>query len=347
MHVEITNKEGNFPEGMMNKHKISIMESLQREKQIVVDPLSLKESPIEQGYFEPPTMLQTIITTSAATTILHPPPLQPPNPKFLSLSLPNSANSSPRFTLALSKKKSKGESQESQWLASNLTPKNHNQHDPLEEVYLRKSKSCDERRSLAPSYELDQWLSKLSAVNHDRRHHGTVKGSPKSVKKHNETQDDGFRCNALCMYLPGFGGKVRPVKARKEETQREAVMISRTVSLENFECGSWASAAIFHEIEGHSTSSYFDLPMELIKCSANEVHSPLGASFAFEKELKGVLKNGSSRASARKSDASPRHVRFSTSPSASCPASPGFCISPRLRKAREDFNAFLAAAQSA
>ncbi|KAK7329400.1 hypothetical protein VNO77_23567 [Canavalia gladiata] len=318
--------------------RISIMESLQNEKHIMVDPLSLKVSPIEPRYHET-TMLPTIITTSASI-ILHPPPLQPPQQRFLSMSLPNSANSSPRFASSLSKKKPKGESPESQshHHATNLT---HKLQHLLQEVHLRKSKSCGEARACAPSDEFDHWLSKLSELEQDKGHHDNfskieaVRESPKSVK-HIKTPYDGFKCSAFCLYLPGFGGKVKQVKTRK-------IVMSRTVSLENFECGSWASSSILNEIEGDSTNSYFDLPMELIKCSANEVYSPVAASFVIEKDLKGVLKNGSSKASVRKSDASPRHVRFSTSN----PASPASCISPRLRKAREDFNAFLAAAQSA
>ncbi|XP_027338315.1 uncharacterized protein LOC113852277 [Abrus precatorius] len=327
----------------MEQPRISLMECLQNEKHIVVDPLSLKNYPIKQGYHDT-TMLPSIITTTSAATILHPPTLQPPKPRFLSMSLPNSANSSPRFASALSKKKSKSESPESQCHATNLTYKL--QH-LLQEMHLRKSKSCGEGRACAPSDEFDHWLSKLSAMEHDKWHHDdlsrieAVKESSKSVNKHMKTQNDGLKCSAFCLYLPGFGGKVKPVKTRKEG------VISRTVSLENFECGSWASAAIFNEIEGGSTNSYFDLPIELIKCSASEVYSPVAASFVFEKDLKGVLKNGSTRGSVRKSDASPRHVRFSISSSPSYPASPASCISPRLRKAREDFNAFLAAAQSA
>ncbi|KAG4946366.1 hypothetical protein HKD37_15G042732 [Glycine soja] len=329
----------------IEKPRNSTMESLQNEKQIMVDPLSLKGSPIKYTT----TMLPTIITTSSSI-ILHPPPLQPPKPRFLSTSLPNSANSSPRFASPLSKKKQRGESPESQGHGSNLT---HKLQHLLQEVHLRKSKSCGGAIAFATSDEFDHWLSKISALEHEKWHHDNfskievVKESPKSVKlKHMKTAHDGFKCSALCLYLPGFGGKLKPVKARKEESEKGGTM-SRTVSLEKFECGSWSSAAIFNEIEGDSTNSYFDLPMELIKCSANEVYSPVASSFVFERDLKGILKNGSSRASVRKSDASPRHVRFSTSSSASHPASPVSCISPRLRKAREDFNAFLAAAQSA
>ncbi|KAL2340110.1 hypothetical protein Fmac_008050 [Flemingia macrophylla] len=333
----------------MKEPRISAIESMQNEKQIVVDPLSLKDSPSKPGNLDTATMLPIIITTSSAI-ILHPPSLQPPKPRFLSTSLPNSVNSSPRFASALSKKKLKGQSPESQCQASNLTL----QHLLQQEVHLRKSKSCGEARAFASSDDFDHWLNKPSALEPDKWHHidnfsktEVFKESPKSVKlKHMKATHDGFKCSSLCLYLPGFGGKVKPIKTKKEESEKGGVM-SRTVSLENFECGSWASAAIFNEIEGDSTNSYFDLPMELIKCNSSEVYSPVSPSFGFERDLKGILKNGSSRASVRKSDASPRHVRFSTSSTASHPTSPVSCISPRLRKAREDFNSFLAAAQSA
>ncbi|QCE13233.1 uncharacterized protein LOC114164658 [Vigna unguiculata] len=338
----------------IEKLRNSIMESLQDEKQIMVDPLSLKGSSPTQGYLESSTMLPTIITTSSSI-ILHPPPLQPPKPRFLSRSLPNSANSSPRFA---SKKKPKGESAESQREeAGNLTHKL--QHFP-EKVRLKKSNSCGEATAHAPSDEFDHWLSqlsKLSAMEHDKWYHENffkteaVRESPKSVKlKHVKTldDDDGFKCSALCLYLPGFGSvKEKLVKIKREESEKGGKVMSRTVSLENFECGSWSSAAIPNEIEGDCTNSYFDLPIELMKCSSSKVHSPIASPFVLDRDhLKGILKNGSCRGSVRKSDASPRHVRFSTS-SASQPASPVTCISPRLRKAREDFNAFLAAAQTA
>ncbi|XP_057430527.1 uncharacterized protein LOC130723473 [Lotus japonicus] len=344
-------EQGDFSTWMLDMDYpiISIMESFQKEKQIMVDPLSLKDSHSPTKHL----MLPTVITNSGtAATLFHPPPLQPPTERFLSLSLPNSANSSPRFGSALSKKKSKSGSPEPKCEASKFDNK---LQDLLHEVHLGKSKSCGEARSLTPFEEFvsfDHWLSKTSAVEQVKLHHDgkiskteAVKESPKSNKsiKHMKTpENDGLKCSALCLYLPGFGGsKVKPVKTRKEGSKREAVM-SRTVSLENFECGSWASAAMFHEIEGDSVNNYyFDLPIELMKHnSASEECSP----------VKGVLKNSSSRGSARKSDtSSPRHhVRFTTSSSSgSYPASPASCITPRLRKARDDFNSFLAAAQSA
>lgn len=336
--------EVDFLVTMMDEHKISIKESLQKEKQIVVDPLSLKGSSTKQGFFG--TAQPTVSTTLAATD-LHLPPLQPPKQNFLSLSLPNSASSSPQFTsTTLLKKKSIGESLESPHQASNLTSKD--QH-LLQGINIRRSKSCGEGRGRLSSDEFDLWLTKPTAVEHDNR----SRVSFSKTEADNESSisgmepetpaDEGFKCSALCLYLPGFG-KAKAIKARKEESEMEGV-ISRTVSLEKFKCGSWASSALFHEIEGGDpmNSSYFDLPMELINCSANDVHAPVTSAFVFEKDLKGVLKNGSARASARKTKASPRHVRFSTSSPTSHPASPASCIVPPLRKAIEDFNTFLEA----
>ncbi|CAL0309625.1 unnamed protein product [Lupinus luteus] len=334
--------------------RISITESLQKEKQIVLDTEPLSESFSKERYFDI-TMLPTVITTSAGNN-LQPPTLQPPKQKFLNSSLSSSSNSSPRIDLDLSLKKSEGESLESQCHDCILALKDLHM---LQEIHLRKSQSCGARRSsCVPSNEFDHWLNMLNELvdEHENKNKGriseteTVKDhSPKSVKHQRTiTPDDVFRCNSLCMYLPGFGNKVKPNKAKKEEPQRETAVISRTVSMEKFECGSWASSPMHYESEGESSNSYFDLPLELMRCnSINEVYSPINESFVFEKNIKGILKNGSSKLDARKSESSCRRVRFSPSSSSSCPSSPSFCISPRLSKAREDFNAFLAAAQTA
>ncbi|XP_004488252.1 uncharacterized protein [Cicer arietinum] len=325
------------------------MESFQKEKQIVVDPLSLKDSLIKLQEYQVATNLPTIITTSLSPTHFHPPTLQPPKSRFLNLSLPNSVNSSPRFA---SVKKSKGGSPETQSQeATNVTNKLQNY---LQEAQFGKSKSCGDGRESSSLEEFDHWLNKVSAKEYEKWewHFGTSpknedakENSPKSVKSMKTSENDyGFKCNALCIYLPNFVGKVKlkQIKTKKEVSQKVAE-ISRTVSLENFECGSWASAAMSHENDGDSNNSYFDLPLELMKCGDIEVDSPMAASFVYEKNIKGVLKNGSARGSGRKFEASPRHVRFSLSSSPSYPTSPVSCISPRLRKAREDFNAFLAA----
>ncbi|KAG5099489.1 hypothetical protein JHK82_044541 [Glycine max] len=288
------------------------------------------------------------VSTTLAATDLHRPSLQPPKPKFLSLSLPNSANSSPS---TLMEKKPKHRSIESPCQASTLIHQQQQtlipldevdymdqmQDDQLQDMQLRRSKSCGEgRASCAPSDEFDLWWAKPGAVERNNMHRNSFSKTEAilvSGKNVETCEDEGFKCTALCMYLPGFG-KAKAVKTRKElgsEVEGCAV-ISRTVSLEKFECGSWASSALFHEIniEGDPiNSSYFDLPLELIKCSANDVHSPVTSAFVFEKDLKTGF-----------STKSPRHVRFSTP---SKPASPASCITPRLRKAREDFTAFLEA----
>lgn len=325
---------------MMDQPKISIKESSQKEKQIVVNAHTLKESSINQGSYD---------TAS----------LQPSRPKFPSLSLPNSANSSPLFPSTLMKRKSKSGVVESpcQASSSNMTLNHH--YLLQEEIHLRKSKSCGEGRAsaCAPFDEFDLWLTKPSVVvEHDHMHHhhhsfskteAIIKESHVSSKELETNADEGFfKCSALCMYLPGFG-KAKPIKTKKEGSEIDGV-VSRTVSLDKFECGSWTSSTLFHEIERDSTNSYFDLPMELIKCSGtnDDVHAPVTSAFVFEKDLKGVLKSGSSNraaSAARKSDASPHHVRFSISSSTPHPSSPALCNTPCLRKAREDFNAFLEA----
>ena len=342
-----------------NVHEFRLLdnsESLQKEKQISIDPISLRE---------PPT--RVVDKAPKATGLMElPPALLPGKPKFLSYSLPNSANSSPRFSTSLLKKKFKNESQgqvSPLQRESNVAEQNTEEEHKLPlEYYLRRSKSCGEGRSFAPSEDFDLWLdkpdfsgqlnnkkhfnsfSKPDQRNNKVNHHNHHKKSTYTHKYNNNmdlSPDDGFKCGALCLFLPGFG-KAKPVRSsRKEEAESENV-ISRTVSLEKFECGSWASSAI-----GDGDNHYFDLPMELIRSEANDAHSPVSAAFLFDKDLKGVLKNGSSRptaqAAARKSHESARHVRFSTASPTSYPASPASCITPRLRKAREDFNAFLEA----
>ncbi|KAJ7969380.1 root hair specific 4 [Quillaja saponaria] len=334
-----------FPKSTMDGARISFIDSLQKEKQILVDPKSLKESSFREASFS--IMLPPDITTPEATVLQHLPPLQPPKPKFLSCSLPNSANSSPRFTSFLSKKKLKDDNQVS--ISSPLQDNNFAQklHNLQQEIHLRRSKSCGEGRVYAPMDEFDLWLSKPNVIDYSNRHHGSF-SKTEAVREGGESSknmdaaDEGFKCSALCLFLPGFG-KGKPVRSRKEVAETENV-ISRTVSLEKFECGSWASSAIMQDNEGgDSANLYFDLPLELIRSSMNDAHSPVKAAFVFDKEPKGVLKNGSRKANGNKSDASPRHVRFSTSSPSSYPASPASCITPRLLKAREEFNAFLEA----
>lgn len=187
---------------------------------------------------------------------------------------------------------------------------------------LQRSKSCGEGRGSAPADELTRGLPKPDAAFED--------------DKNMEPCEKGFQCGLRCLFLQAFcmGNGVNP------ENEEVAIgeVISRTVSMEKFECGSWASSAICrgtHE-NGDSKHLYFDLPLELIRSSVtDDANSTVTAAFVFDKHRKGILKKNGT-----KSDESLlRHVRFSTS----CPDSPTLCISPRLLKAREDFTAFLEA----
>ncbi|MED6119134.1 hypothetical protein PIB30_008942 [Stylosanthes scabra] len=323
----------------MDSPKILVKKSSQKEKQTLVDLMSLTDSSIKHGFFE--TSLPVFSTTMASL------PPQPLKPKFRSHSLPNSANSSPGRPSMMFKKNIKVGILESPCQASNLTLKDHHLQ---QENNLRRSKSCGERQAYEPSDEFDLWSLKPSTVEHTNRSslneiqsiidgmivsnesHGNVsKGelpdrSLSSCEDSLESEtEEGFKCNALCLYLPSFG-KSKQLKARKKGQAMEGAIVSKRVSLEKFEFGSWASSSLFHEIEGRdskSTSTYFDLPMELIKWNANDVDAPISSAFVFEKDHHRVLKNVSSRISYLASQES-----YTT---------------PSLRKAREDFNAFLEA----
>lgn len=169
-------------------------------------------------------------------------------------------------------------------------------------------------------------------------------------------EEDDFKCNAFCLSLPGFG-KQKPVRSPKSEDSIKKKMIkassfsnstvSLRASLEKFECGSWASTTALARENGRL---YFDLPLEMIKFGGGDVQEPVSSGFFFDKEtgglaLRSVLKTSPSGRQQRGSaETSPqRRVRFSTTTSESCPNSPRSCITPRLLKARNDFNTFLAA----
>ncbi|CAE6029914.1 unnamed protein product [Arabidopsis arenosa] len=170
-------------------------------------------------------------------------------------------------------------------------------------------------------------------------------------------EEENFKCNAFCLSFPGFGKKL--VRSPKSEDSIKKKMIkassfsnstvSLSASLEKFECGSWASTTALTRENGRL---YFDLPVEMIKCGGGDVQEPVSSGFFFDKEtgslaLRSVLKKSSSLSGRQLRDSaetSPqRRVRFSTTTSDSCPASPRTCITPRLLKARDDFNTFLAA----
>lgn len=341
-------------ENLQETSTMASQESQEKEKQISVDPISLKELPARDestNLVLPPAIAAPKLSFIGVGLSVSP---SPAKPKLLSFSLPNSATSSPRFSTSILKKRWGNQGQAS---PTGLAERNLNRCDsPVlshRESRLRRSKSCGEGRASAPSDEFDLWLNgpTIDKRNEDRVSADLAKTRTEGSKderrraKEVDPREDGFKCGPLC-FLPGFG-RVKSVRARKEEAEATNV-ISRTVSLEKFECASWASSGIVtsnFEEDGDSMNLYFDLPLELIRTSVNEANSPVSAAFVFDKNMKGVLKNSSGRevAAARKSQESSRHVRFSTSSPTSYPGSPSSCITPRLRKAREDFNAYLEA----
>lgn len=177
-------------------------------------------------------------------------------------------------------------------------------------------------------------------------------------------EEEEFKCNAFCLSLRGFGKQkhVRSPKSNDDSSVKKKKMtkassfshstVSLNASFEKFECGSWASTTT--ALARENNRLYFDLPVEMIKCgrgSGGEVQEPTSLGFFFDKEreslpLRSVLKTSRSERQQRgcSAETSPhRRVRFSTTTSVSCPTSPRSCITPRLLKARDDFNTFLAA----
>lgn len=178
-------------------------------------------------------------------------------------------------------------------------------------------------------------------------------------------KEEDFKCNAFCLSLPGFG-KNKPVRSssKRQDLMGKKMIrassftgstVSVRASLEKFECGSWASTTALIQDNGRL---FFDFPMEMTKCNSRggnggrDVQEPVTSGFLFDREtetlaLRSVLKTRSTRDHRRSAETSPqRRVRFSTSSSSasvSCPTSPRTCITPRLRKARDDFNTFLTA----
>lgn len=340
---------------------VQMKKSLGSEKQISVDPISLRDSVS--------SVFSSGNKAKEELDIFH---LKPPSkPKFLSYSLPNSAASSPKFGMSNKKKVKNHLNQEDPILTIKNPIYRQNSValtnlERLREIHLRRSKSCGDGRASIPPEEFDLWQP-VKKSNY-------LEGEGKMVNKEKdaeimESYDEKFKCGALCLFLPGLG-KAKPIKARKTEPELEAeaeaqtesgglqvMVVSKRVSLEKFECGSWRSSAILDDSEAFnkdgSSNLFYELPLEMIHCSGGSAHvddtnSPVTSAFVFDKDRKGVLKKNSSRITTpkKKSPDSSRHVRFSFSTSSpkSQPASPtSSCVTPRLLKARDDFNALLEA----
>ncbi|CAN4087111.1 unnamed protein product [Withania somnifera] len=264
----------------------------------------------------------------------------PPSKKFLSYSLPNSATSSPRFASNSSKKRCKNQNQPSP-LSNHPLARQHSvalaNLERLKEDHLRRTKSCGEGRSSAPPPGKSVGFRK---VNSSCRVKHVGKSKVSRVDK-SESIDQKFRCGAMCLFIPGLG-KAKQVRARRVETEIVHDIghnVSRKVSLEKFECGSWTSSAIINDEENDESNLFFDLPIQLIQCSddTEDTCSPVTTAFVFDKEPKGVLKTSAKTADRKSNECTTRHVRFSTS-SPDCGSSTS-CMTPRLCKAREDFDA--------
>ncbi|GAA0171229.1 hypothetical protein LIER_25314 [Lithospermum erythrorhizon] len=321
-------------------------ESLGSEKQISVDPISLREpSNQQQMVTYPPSTCPTmdVIIPMAPRRIT----------KLVSQSLPNSASSSPRVVPKMPKKTSKkhshsvssGVHRDSIALANNL--------HRLNEIHLHRSKSCGEGRASVPPEDFDHWVTDKPVINvQDKLNDGEYMNH--HIKKYNKigdkdyhvtTVEDGidtiaekFKCKALCLYLPTFG-KGKPIRARRQSSDVSQAkesetghVVSKRVSLEKFECASLDSSSLINDDDEDTSNLFFDLPLELIKFSFNDTDSPVTTGFVFDKEPKGVLK----KSSAKSTDSSVRQVRFSTS-------SPTFCVTPTRHSAQDELSAFMEA----
>ncbi|KMT13862.1 hypothetical protein BVRB_4g077050 [Beta vulgaris subsp. vulgaris] len=289
----------------------------QKERQISVDPISLQgSSTIRQASFRlvsPPT------NPNKGLGHNNPPlPAPPPKLKFVSTSLPSSTSSSPES--ASKKIDHKNNDQHAAAASRNNLSRIHSvmddSHLEMAEANTRKSKSLGEGRTSGPTDDFDLWLEK-SGQNPRRDHGSSINSSnnnnsnkyggfskpplgPGNVDRHHSTmkksksrdpnfQEDKFKCGKLCLFLPrGKGKTVRSISSTSTMTQAssktEPMAISRRVSLEKFECGSWASTSSLELEEGESANLFFDLPVELLRCSVSDMQSPVTAAFVFDND---------------------------------------------------------------
>ncbi|CAN6847205.1 hypothetical protein Bca4012_051596 [Brassica carinata] len=307
------------------KKKILVKQAsiMQSEREISMDPKSIRSLSFSGSLKRNDSFDMVLLPAMSPPRDLDAPmplPLQP-----VSGNLSNSTTNSPKQRSGLMRAL-KGKEQDLSWSAS-----------------FRRSKSygsTSKRQSLKNSF--------------------FIKTESNKSTSYNNTLEDGFKCNALCLYLPGFG-KGKPVRSSRKDdsssftrttttttSSSSSVTISRTVSvresttttisvrasMEKFDCSSYASESGGEEGRDHS----FNLPSELLKSGSeeNDHDDPVSAAFVFDKEpiekKIRVLKMSGSKNS-RSMDSSVRQVRFSTSPA----------ISPRLLEATKNFNTFLEA----
>ncbi|KAG7532720.1 hypothetical protein ISN45_Aa08g003800 [Arabidopsis thaliana x Arabidopsis arenosa] len=282
-------------------------------------------------------------------------------------SLPNSTSASPKQRSGLMRAL-RNKEQDSLPNSTSASPKQRsglmralkNKEQDSSSASYKRSKSCGSTNK------------RLSLKSSGIRNSFFIKTESNKSISNNNILEDRFKCNALCLFLPGFS-KEKPIRSSRKDdsssftrtttmtrSSSSTITVSRTVSvrestttttvisarasMEKFDCGSYTSESVGEEGGNH----FFDLPSELIKSGSgdNDHDEPVSAAFVFdkepvEKEIKGVLKVSGSRNRKSMESSSLRQVRFSTSSPVSYPTSP--VISPRLLEATKNFNAFLEA----
>ncbi|RLN13145.1 actin cytoskeleton-regulatory complex protein pan-1-like [Panicum miliaceum] len=312
-----------------------------KERQIPVDPASLRRLGMvadEDSPLSAPSVLTEVVARSS--------PLLPllRRPTFVGASLPCSAASSPVHGA--------GPGAGAKWEEQQQPAAAHSPTSALRSL-ARQHSAALARLVAAPS------TRPRSASRTEGRtmapHDDEEPDDPKLL-----AAEDSFTCGALCMLIPVFSRKKPAFAATAAGTavsgmQRQPSGLrprrssaSRVASLERFECGSWSPPPPPPPPDCLATE------VAKTSCAAdNDAEAPVKMAFVFDGEppaaTRGILKNSASSRldSARPSTSSQRHVRFSTAvaadaaASASCPTSP--CITPRLARARAEFNAFLEA----
>ncbi|CAN6220987.1 unnamed protein product [Urochloa humidicola] len=334
-----------------------------KERQIPVDPASLRRLGMvadEDSPLSEPSVLTEVVARSS--------PLLPPlrRPTFVGASLPSSAASSPVHGAG-----AKWEDHQQQ-----PPPAAHSPTSALRS--LARQHSAALARLVGAAAGAPPALSRSASraegrtmAPHDDDEEDPDGGDPDKLL----AADGGFTCAALCMFIPGFsrkkpaaafagGGAAVPGMQRQPSGLRSLRRgsASRVASLERFECGSWSPPPPPPPPPAAAETDCLATEVAKTSCAADDAEAPVKMAFVFDGELapaaaagatRGILKNSASSRldSARPStSSSQRHVRFSTSAaatdvasavSASCPTSP--CITPRLARARAEFNAFLEA----
>ncbi|KAL8151525.1 hypothetical protein V2J09_021333 [Rumex salicifolius] len=295
-------------------------ESMQQEKQVSVDPMSLMGSTIRQASFK---LVSTPPRHPRSQRESLPSPLPPPKLKFVSSSLPSSASSSPRSYSSLSKMASPGCPQPHQNWAMD------DNDLALQEYNMRKSRSEGEGRASAFADDFNIMPSigggggaKYNDFSSFSKPVMGYEDAQSTGAKHGDEPEDKFKCGKLCLFLPR-GGKGKTVRASSSNSissmasrmsslpsshksnrmppipshkadpvssnrslKMDLPVISKRMSLERFDLGSFSSLVTSDDEAEESTSLFFDLPLEMIRYSVSEVQSPVTAAFVFEKEAK-------------------------------------------------------------